>query len=239
MKLKRKSEKEHNEADALEKKGGNNFEYLGQLILTVRGGARLLQLAKLHEVRRAVLLVVKLLGIGQLQFILHVRVMPHTLKVIVPRALRRHHEEAEEAVGQQHLHFLIMRRQISLGIVALIGVLSAPLKPAGRELVRREGARAGREAARHDDGPFAVPRGVVGHDFGVGGDVLGRELGQLVGLGVEPAQRFHLLEVAVLGQAGGQVDGLVGAPLRGQHDAADFFHLGIVGRTHSVKIAGE
>ena len=47
----------------------------------------------------------------------------------------------------------------------------------------------------------------------------------LIGLRVDPAEGLEVVEVLVLGQHRGQVHGLVGAPLRGQHDATDLLHL--------------
>ena len=57
-----------------------------------------------------------------------------------------HHEEAEEPVGEQHLHFLVVAGQVALRVVALVRVGAAPLEARGRQLVGREGARAGGEA---------------------------------------------------------------------------------------------
>ena len=61
-------------------------------------------------------------------------------------------------------------------------------------------ARAGGEGAGDHDGPLAVPRLVVRHDRRVHRHVHGRELRQLVGLGVDPAERLEVGEVLVLGQ---------------------------------------
>lgn len=47
--------------------------------------------------------------------------------------------------------------------------------------------------AGDDDSLLPIPRGVVSHDLGMGGDVLWRELRGLVWLGVNPPQRFHFL----------------------------------------------
>lgn len=71
-----------------------------------------------------------------------------THKVIVPGNLTGHHEEAQEPIRQQHLHSLIVGRQVAFGVVALVRVLSAPLVAAGRQLVRCERARARGEAER-------------------------------------------------------------------------------------------
>lgn len=99
-----------------------------------------------------------------------IRTLTH--EVIVPAALRGHHEVAQEPVGQQHLHLLVVAGQVALGIVALVGVARAPLEARGRQLVRRQGARARREGACDDDGLLAIPGWIVGHDLGVGCDVL-------------------------------------------------------------------
>lgn len=48
--------------------------------------------------------------------------------------------------------------------------------------------------AGDDDGLLPVPGRVVSHDLGVRGDVLRGQLGRLVWLSVDPAQRLHFLE---------------------------------------------
>ena len=53
------------------------------------------------------------------------------------------HEEAQESVREQHLDLLIMTGKISLGVVALVRVSSAPLKPAGGQLVGCQGTGPG------------------------------------------------------------------------------------------------
>ena len=49
-------------------------------------------------------------------------------------------------MGEQHLDLLVVAGQVALGIVALVGVGSAPLAPAGGQLVGSQGAGAGGEA---------------------------------------------------------------------------------------------
>jgi len=71
-----------------------------------------------------------------------------THEVVVPGHLPRHHEEAQEAIGEQHLHSFVVRRQVAFGVVALVGVLPAPLVTTGRHLVGRQGARAWGEAEK-------------------------------------------------------------------------------------------
>ena len=53
---------------------------------------------EIHEMRWAVNLVIKLLWIGQVKFILHVRVVANTHEVVVPRSLTRDHEKAKELI---------------------------------------------------------------------------------------------------------------------------------------------
>ena len=43
------------------------------------------------------------------------------------------------------------------------------------------------------DGLLSVPALVVSHDLGMQRDIMRRELGQLIGLGVDPAQWLHVL----------------------------------------------
>lgn len=45
-----------------------------------------------------------------------------THEVVIPAALRGHHEVAEEPVGQQHLHLLVVAGQVALGVVALVRI---------------------------------------------------------------------------------------------------------------------
>ena len=47
--------------------------------------------------------------------------------------------------------------------------------------------------ARNDDSFLAIPGGVLGHNSGVCGDILWRELGELIGLCVDPAKWLHVL----------------------------------------------
>lgn len=64
----------------------------------------------------------------------------HTHKVVVPGDLTRNHEESEETIREQHLHSLIVGRQITFRIVALVCVLSTPLVATWRQLVGCERA---------------------------------------------------------------------------------------------------
>ena len=57
----------------------------------------LLQTGEVEEVRWAVHLVVELLGVAEGELVLHRGLVPDAHEVVVPRPLRRHHEEAEES----------------------------------------------------------------------------------------------------------------------------------------------
>ena len=65
-----------------------------------------------------------------------------THEVVVPGPLRWDHEEAEEAIREQHLHALVMGWQVALGVVPLVRVLPAPLVAARGQLVGRQRAGA-------------------------------------------------------------------------------------------------
>lgn len=69
-----------------------------------------------------------------------------THEVVVPGDLTGNHEEAQEAVREQHLHSLIVGWQVTFRVVALVCVLSTPLVAAGCQLVGCERARAWCEA---------------------------------------------------------------------------------------------
>ena len=90
---------------------------------------------------------------------------PLTHEVVVPHLVGRHHEEAEEALRQQHLHLcashcsfvlslslslphlLIVARRVSLRVEAAIGRRLSPLVAGRRQLVCRQRDGAGRKAA--------------------------------------------------------------------------------------------
>ena len=63
-----------------------------------------LEVGEIEEVRRPVGHVIEGERSRQSQFVAHVRVIPDPHEVVVPRACGRHHEVAQEAVAQQHLH---------------------------------------------------------------------------------------------------------------------------------------
>ena len=68
-----------------------------------------------------------------------------THEVVVPGADGGRHEEAEEAVREQHLHALVVGRQVALGLVATVPVALAPLEAGRGEFVGRQRTRPGRE----------------------------------------------------------------------------------------------
>lgn len=64
--------------------------------------------------------------------------------------------------------------------------------------ILQTGSKRANEPACDDHSFLSVPAGIIRHDFGVGGDVLRRELWQLVRLGMYPTQRLHLLQDNVM-----------------------------------------
>lgn len=77
--------------------------------------------------------VIKFFRVGQHYVVLHVGVMTYAHEVIVPRPLSRNHEIAQEPVTQQHLDFLVVRGQISFGVVATVSVLATPVVTAAEK----------------------------------------------------------------------------------------------------------
>ena len=63
-----------------------------------------------------------------------------THEVVVPGALCWDHEETKETIGEQHLHLLIVGRQVAMRVVASVLVISSPLKAQRSQLVSSEGA---------------------------------------------------------------------------------------------------
>mmetsp|Transcript_3880 Transcript_3880/g.8479 ORF Transcript_3880/g.8479 Transcript_3880/m.8479 type:complete len:202 (+) Transcript_3880:644-1249(+) len=195
-----------------------------------RLGHRVLERCEVEEMGWAVQLVVKLLGVSELELVLHRRRVSHTHEVVVPYIVVWYHEESKEMVREEHLNLLIVRRQVAVRVGARVAVLPAPFVATGGEFVggQRDGSR--REGAREHDRALAVPRLVLRHDARVRGHVRGGELWQLVGLRVHPSKRLHTLKVGMLRESGRQMDRLVGAPLRHHHEAADLLDLGVVWR---------
>ena len=97
--------------------------------------------------RGSVYLVVEVLRVAEQQVVLELLVESDAHEVVVPAAVLRDHEEAEESVGEQHLDALVVRRQVAFRVVSLVGVLSAPLVAGGGQLVGRQRTRTGCEAA--------------------------------------------------------------------------------------------
>ena len=62
------------------------------------------------------------------------------------------------------------------------------------------------------------------------------ELRGLVGLRVQPSERFQILQVLVLGKRGGQIHLRVVAPLRRHHHASNLLHLRVVRRADAVHV---
>jgi hypothetical protein len=128
-------------------------------------------------------------------------------------------------------------RQISLGVVSLVSILSSPFITARGEFVGSKRARSWGETASDDDSLLPVPGAVLSHDFSVRRDILRRELGQLVWLRVHPSKGLHFLKILVARKLVGEVDCLMGAPLRRHHDATNFLHLRVIGRADSIQVS--
>lgn len=123
-----------------------------------------LETRKVEEVCRPVNLVVKLARICELETVLHRLRVLHAHEIVVPDVGLGNHEEAKEAIGEQHLDLLVMRRGVALRVGARVTVAPTPLSTGCRELVCRQRARARCEAAGNDNRFLAVPLLVVGQD---------------------------------------------------------------------------
>jgi len=73
-------------------------------VLSVSFIVNIFQCTELQEVRGPVHLAVVLLGVGQLQPILHALTVLDTLEVVVPTAHIWHHIEAHEPVSRDNSH---------------------------------------------------------------------------------------------------------------------------------------
>ena len=97
------------------------IKILSKRIISIRStGIDFFDSRKIHEMRRPMDFVVKFFRVGQMQIVLHLRIVPYAHKVVVPRSGGWHHEEAQKLIRQQHLHTLVVGRQITFGIVASI-----------------------------------------------------------------------------------------------------------------------
>lgn len=74
-----------------------------------------------------------------------------THEVVVPGSLRWNHEEAEEAIREQHLHPLVVGWQVALGVVPFVRVLPAPLVAARGQFVGCQGAGARGKTERRSE----------------------------------------------------------------------------------------
>lgn len=71
-----------------------------------------------------------------------------THEVEVPRALGGNHKESKETIRQQHLHFLVVRREVTPGIVPSVLVVPTPVVTRGGQFVGRQGTRTRSETER-------------------------------------------------------------------------------------------
>ena len=79
-----------------------------------------------------------------------------THEVVIPGSLRGNHEESEEAIRQQHLNLLVVRWQVTFRVIAFVCVLSTPVVPTRRQLIRRQGAWTWRETEMQSRYKFPV-----------------------------------------------------------------------------------
>eukprot|EP00037_Helgoeca_nana_P026560 m.300350 g.300350 ORF g.300350 m.300350 type:complete len:384 (-) comp27250_c2_seq5:6164-7315(-) len=192
---------------------------------------------KIEKVGRAVGLVIKLFRWGELQIVQHRRRMLDSHEVVVPRPLKRCHEKSEELVRQEHLNLFVVRRGVPLWVGGRVLVVLAPIKPTGGQLVCCERARSGRERTRNDRSLVERPRLVVGHDLGVGGNVLRCQLWQLVWLRVDPSKRLVLFEDVRIWQQIWKIHSLVRPVLWHHHNRPNLLHLRVVLGAHSIEVA--
>mmetsp|Transcript_100977 Transcript_100977/g.289830 ORF Transcript_100977/g.289830 Transcript_100977/m.289830 type:complete len:466 (-) Transcript_100977:385-1782(-) len=199
----------------------------------------LLRLGEVQEVCWPVALVVELPRVLYAQAVLHGYIVLLAHEVVIPDAVVRHHEEAQEDVTEQHLDLLGVRRQETGRVGARVLVGLAPLEALRSDPVRGQGAAAWREAARDDNGLVREPCLVVREHPGMEGDVLRAQVRLLVGLSVDPAQGLQVSEVVVVRELSGQRDGVVVAHLRHHHHATDLLHLRIVRRRDTIQVRGD
>merc|ERR1712244_148825 len=88
---------------------------LGEHVLSVgpvEVSSLLLQTGKVEKVRGSVYLMVELLRVPEGELVLHRGLVTDAHEVVVPRPLRRHHEEAEESVREEHLDLLVVAGEV-------------------------------------------------------------------------------------------------------------------------------
>mmetsp|Transcript_100146 Transcript_100146/g.251031 ORF Transcript_100146/g.251031 Transcript_100146/m.251031 type:complete len:442 (+) Transcript_100146:99-1424(+) len=199
----------------------------------------LLLLGEVQEVRRPVALMVELPWILHAKAVLHgdVVLLPH--KVVIPNAVVRHHEKAQEDIAQQHLDLLRMRWQEASRVRPGVLVGLAPLEALRGDPVGGERATAGREAASDDDGLVREPRLVVRQHSRMERHILRAQVRLLVRLRVDPAQGLQVAEVVVVRQLLREGDRVVVADLRHHHHASDLLHLRVVRWRDAIQVGGD
>jgi len=171
--------------------------------------------------------MIELLRCSQAHVVMHVGIVSNTHEVVIPDSVRGNHEEAEEAIGQQHLDLLVVRWQVSLGVVPLVAVVLPPLEPTRSQPVRRQRHGSRRETAGDNNAPLTVPR-ILGDDLRMEGHILGRQLRQFVWLGVHPSKWLEILDELMLRKLIRKIDDLVSSLLRRKNDAANLLDVRIV-----------
>lgn len=125
--------------------------------------------------------------------------MLHAHEVVVPHPVVGHHEEAQKDVGEQHLHLLRMRGEVTRRVhLRDVLVRFTPRETGGREPVRRQRAGSGRETAGGDNGLVGDPGLVVGQNVRMERHVGGQQLRLLIRLRVDPAEGLQIAEVLML-----------------------------------------
>lgn len=100
-----------------------------------------------------------------------------SIEVVVPSSAFRHHKEAQELVGEDHLDLLKKGRRVlwrvrlsshgSSILIALSKVFLSPVEALASQFIDTEGTRSCREAASSNDTGFGVPLRIVRKKFSV------------------------------------------------------------------------
>mmetsp|Transcript_25456 Transcript_25456/g.58664 ORF Transcript_25456/g.58664 Transcript_25456/m.58664 type:complete len:229 (+) Transcript_25456:148-834(+) len=184
-------------------------------------------------------LVVVLLGVFNTQAVLHAHVVLHAHEVVVPDACIWHHEEAQEDVTEQHLHFLCMCWQETRRVGTSVLVRLTPLEALWGDPIGRQGDTSGCEAAGDDDCLICQPGLVVGKHLGMEGDILGAQVRLFMWLRVDPTKWFKITQVIMIRELLRQRDTVVRADLGHHHHAPDFLHLRVIRWGDTIQVCSD
>ena len=161
-------------------------------------------------------LVVKIFGVVYLETVLHVFTEVDPIEVVVPYAtIRRYHKKAKELIWKNYLGTFIVRLHEPFWILsAFFLICCRPFKAFWSEPVNWKGARSLYKATSRYHSRLSAPSLVIVQQSSMHCGVDGRELASLRRLGVNPAQRFHFLQVRMIWKVMGQRAALVSAYLR-------------------------